>query len=374
MNSFLKSQVRPEILQMNAYQSARSLVSQAEPSYTYLDANELPDSEERIWNRYPDSQPVDLISRFSEIYNVPKSSIIVSRGSDEAIDLLIRAFCKSGEDTILTFPPTYGMYQVSAEIQGTRIAKISLKENGGTWALDFAAIEKLVKKETNKLKLIFLCNPNNPTGHLTAKSDVVKLLELAGNSIIVVDEAYIEFQNDRSVVDLLRKYDRLVVLRTLSKAWGLAGLRVGAALANHDIVQILKKILAPYPIPQPVIEVALRNLDRNRWASLAAETSAILIRQKKFGGFLRTLSLVEEVYPSTCNFILFKSRWAHEIVVRARAAGIIIRLRSRDQELGDSVRCTIGSEDEVRRLKEFFQQMDFSFRKEQLQNEKIFIR
>ena len=262
---------RPEIRAMQAYSSARMEGGSGE---IFLNANEsswAPTGDDGMGcNRYPEPQPTALVDALAALYGVRREQVLVARGSDEAIDLLVRAFCRAGGDAILIQPPTFGMYAVCARVQDAQIIEVSLASD---FRLDVDAVLAAV---TSAVKLVFICTPNNPTGQLIARADIERLLlALAGRALLVVDEAYIEFADSASVVDLLDRHDHLAVLRTLSKAWALAGARVGSLLAHPEVIALLRRIMAPYPLPLPCVEAALMVLSGWGQANARARVATI---------------------------------------------------------------------------------------------------
>lgn len=246
---------RANVRALTPYMSARRLGGNGD---VWLNANEYPLATEyqltaQTFNRYPECQPQWVIDRYAAYAGLEAEQVLVSRGADEGIELLIRAFCEPGQDAILFCPPTYGMYAVSAETFGVELRKVQTKAD---WQLDLPAI----KDSLDRVKLIYICSPNNPTGNLVNPADIREVLELAqGRAIVAVDEAYIEFCPQASVSSWLKDYPNLVILRTLSKAFALAGLRCGFTLANSDIIQLLLKVIAPYPLSTPVAELQHRH-------------------------------------------------------------------------------------------------------------------
>ena len=240
---------RPEIRTLQPYSSARM---EAEGRQIMLNANEsawAPMGDAGLGcNRYPDPQPETLLQALASLYGVRREQLFVGRGSDEAIDLLVRAFCRAGEDAILIQPPTFGMYAVCARIQNATVIEIPLTD-------DFNVdIESLLAAITPATKLVFLCTPNNPSGKSVSRSDMEFLANaLVGKALLVIDEAYIEFSDQASAVDLINTYDHVAVLRTLSKAWALAGARIGSLLANPDVITLIRRIMPPYPLPLPCV-------------------------------------------------------------------------------------------------------------------------
>lgn len=366
----LLKNLRPQVQQLKAYESARSLVASQSKKLIYLDANEFSANENLKWNRYPEPQPQKMLDRLGELYEVNDGQILVSRGSDEAIDLIIRALCRADLDSVLYFPPTYGMYKVSTQIQGARCLEIDLLFKNQTWQLDWVKIQKAIKSEKENLKIIFLCQPNNPTGHALKWQDVQRLLQMASDTFIVVDEAYIEFSKTNSCVQFLKKYPNLIILRTLSKAWSLAALRVGAILADPKLIQYLNKIRAPYPVPQPIINEVLQQLKNQNYVKMIDRLKKTLRLKADFAKEMSKLSFVEKVFRSQTNFLLIKFRSSSFVMVESKKAGFVLRDRSQDPGLKNCVRITIGNTLEMKRLITFFKELD-SLLKRKVLHEKI---
>ncbi len=247
---------RQQIQALTPYLSARRIGGSGD---VWLNANESPFNNEyktdfaRL-NRYSDCQPKAMIQAYANYAGVQPEQVLTSRGADEGIELLIRAFCEPNQDVILFCPPTYGMYAISAETFGVERKKVPLTTD---WQLDLPSIEA----NLDRVKLVFVCSPNNPTGNLVKRADIIKLLEMTQDrAIVVMDEAYIDFCPEASTVDLLAQYPNLAILRTLSKAFALAGLRCGFTLANAELINVLLKVIAPYPVPVPVAEIAVQAL------------------------------------------------------------------------------------------------------------------
>lgn len=331
MQNNILSLARDAIIKMAAYRSARS---EMQTGNIWLDANENPNAD-TIYNRYPEPQPAQLLSLLAKMYKVQEEELLMTRGSDEGIDLLTRLFCEANRDNILICPPTYGMYQISATIQGAGITKVPLLKEKN-FALDVPGI---LKASQPNIKLVFLCSPNNPTGNLLATEDILALCKaLAGKAVIVVDEAYIEFANAESLSQYIQQYDNLVVLRTLSKAYGMAGLRLGVTIANPALINLLKKIIAPYPIAQPVAELVYERLN-----SMQQDLDAILTEREKLITFLKSLSYVTQVWQSEANFILFAANNAKDIFKQCLNEGIVLRDRSREYGLENCIRVSVGT-------------------------------
>lgn len=332
------SLVRAEILALTPYSSARK---EASGGKVWLDANENPSTPHagapRL-NRYPEPQPAEVVARLASLYGVKPDRILVTRGSDEGIDLLLRAFCRAGQDSILTTPPTYGMYSVAAAIQGARVLSVPLVREKD-FAVDPDAVIRAITPET---KLVFLCSPNNPTGQLLDRDAVLKVVTaLATRAVVVVDEAYAEFSTEPSLVQELDANPNLVVLRTLSKAYGLAGARVGVTLASPQLIGVLQKIIAPYPIPAPVVRAALDALTPAGISAARQSALDLVGERRRLTAALVKLPHVRKIWPSDANFLLVEVTDSARVMNIARAAGLVIRDRSKD--VPNTVRITIGT-------------------------------
>lgn len=333
MQNELLALARPEIVAMSAFSSARS---EAVKGDIWLDANEIP-CNDGLYNRYPEPQPYSLVSYLATLYGLKSDQVIVTRGSDEGIDLLIRLFCRAGQDQIMICPPTYGMYKVAAIIQGAAIVEVPLLKEQ-----DFALnVERISEVWQPSIKLIFLCSPNNPTGNLLAISDILLLCKKFNNtSIIVVDEAYVEFAGNNSLIKYLNDFPNLIVLRTLSKAYGLAGIRCGVTIANPAIIQLLKKIIAPYPIPKPIVTIASKQLSLN---VIDDQIKIILQEKAKLFSFISNLPFVKKIWKSDTNFLLFEVINSKMVMKFCLDNGIVLRDRGNDYNLNNCIRVTIGS-------------------------------
>lgn len=338
--SWVRELARPDIVSLKGYDHAAW-----EPGLTRLHANELPwrgacDESIAGLNRYPEPQPRALVAGLAKLYGVPGDSVLVARGSDDAIDLLVRAFCRAGSDAVLVCPPTFGMYSVAAGIQGARVVSVPLKPAEG-FALDATAV---LEACTPDVRIVFLCSPNNPTGNLLDPAGVPALVRaLAGRALVVVDEAYVEFSDAESFAPLVRKLPQLVVLRTLSKAHGLAGARCGTLIADPELIALLRKVIPPYAISQLTQEAVLRVLAapelaaaRERIAQLRAERARLLIALGCVPGITR-------VWPSAANFILAQFADAGTAFARAYGAGLLVRDARGFPGLADALRISIGS-------------------------------
>jgi len=329
--------LRNNVKKLIPYSSARSEFEG--DAQIFLDANEnsLGSVLNRNFHRYPDPLQKQLKKKLGTIKDIHAENIFVGNGSDEAIDLLIRAFCNPGIDNILMFPPTYGMYEVAAEINDVAINKVLLTDD---YQLDVDAIKDGIDKNT---KIIFVCSPNNPTGNLLDTKSIEWLLKHF-NGIIVVDEAYIDFAGTESWIKKLDQYPNIVVLQTLSKAWGLAGLRIGFAFASKEIIQVLNKIKPPYNISEATQQMALQAL---QYEKEAKEKTCVLIRQKeRLMEELKMFGFIKKISPSDANFILVKVDDATGLYKYLLAKNIVVRNRSSQPLCENSLRITVGTPEE----------------------------
>lgn len=346
MNRILEL-ARPDILSLQAYQHAAW-----EPSLERMHANEMPwraasDATVAGLNRYPEPQPAELIEHLAMLYGVTPDNVLAGRGSDEGIDLLVRAFCRTEKDSVLICPPTFGMYKVSARIQGAGVVEVPLLRERG-FTLDTAAV---LAAWHEGIKLLFLCTPNNPTGNLLERSAIELLCDrLSGKAIIVVDEAYIEFARAESLVYRLNRYTNLVVLRTLSKAYALAGARCGALIAHADIVSLLARVITPYALPAQTIEAVLSLTDSSHRIESARRIDLILSERARLGEHLARLPLIRRVWPSDSNFLLVDCTDAERVFRAATSVGLIIRDVRSQPGLGSSLRISVGRPEQNDRL------------------------
>lgn len=345
----ITERARKTIQDMAAYSSARSLYKTSD-GFVFLDANECsyePYIGGRGLSRYPSQQPDELIGALCRLYDVSSRNLIATRGADEAIDLLIRAFCEPGQDNIVICPPTFPMYAQAAAIQGAVLREVPLRVES-CFALDLPAIRSALDENT---KIVFLCSPNNPTGTLVPISDIKELCHVcADRSLVVVDETYIEYAGSESCTSLIEKFPNLVVLRTLSKAYAAAGLRCGVAIAGADVIALVRKVLAPYPLPQSVIREVLQILERGNIARLDAKRTETLSRKENVIRRLEALEVVESVFPSRANFLLVKVKDAKDFVQKCLSRKVIVRDQSHQKFLENCIRISIGSEDDMERL------------------------
>jgi histidinol-phosphate aminotransferase len=329
--------LRENIKKLVPYSSARDEF-QGEAS-VYLDANEnaFGSPLEQQYNRYPDPMQYAVKKRLMEIKGVPVKNIFLGNGSDEAIDILFRSFCEPGVDNVIIVPPTYGMYQVSANINDVEARKVNLTAD---YQLNMEGIAEAIDGHT---KMIFICSPNNPTGNSINRVDVETLLSNF-SGLVIVDEAYINFSRQKTFIQELTEYANLVVLQTLSKAWGLAGLRLGMAFASEEIVEVMNKVKPPYNIneaTQQLVLQALQNVDQvNQWIKQT------LVERDKLVLALKDLAFVLDIYPSDANFILVKTTDAKGIYNHLVGLGIIVRDRSKVELCEGCLRITVGTPDE----------------------------
>ncbi len=298
----------------------------------YLDANENPFDTDL--NRYPDPYQKLLKERIAEIQNIPVENIFLGNGSDEAIDLIVRAFCSPGIDKIMIHPPTYGMYQVAAQTNDNEVVKVNLTP-------DFQLnVDEILSHKDETLKVFYICSPNNPTGNTFAEKDIERILNKL-NAIVVIDEAYINFSDKESWTKRLNEFPNLVVMQTLSKAWGLAGIRLGMAFASKRIIEVLTKIKLPYNLNVLTQQTALKCL--NNFDQYNQNLEIIKRERKKLIGGLEKLAIVQKVYPSDGNYLLCKFKNADETYNFLMNKGVIVRNRSNQLHCENCLRITVGT-------------------------------
>jgi histidinol-phosphate aminotransferase len=350
--SWVKELARPDIVALKAYEHAAW-----EPSLERLHANELPwrpygDESIAGLNRYPEPQPRALVEGLATLYGAAPQSVLVGRGSDEAIDLLTRCFCRAGRDAVLVCPPTFGMYAVSARIQGAEVVTVPLRA-----AADFAIDERAVLERcTPDVKIVFFCSPNNPTGNLLDEQAILRIAgKLAGRAVVVVDEAYIEFTDAPSLARHLPKLPHLAILRTLSKAHGLAGARCGTLIADPELIALLRKVMPPYAIPQLTMEAVLKQLEPAQLTESRAQVTVIRAERERLMIALPDLSRVVRVWPSAANFILAQFADAGAALELARDTHLLVRDARGYPGLGQALRITVGTPTQNNRLLEAWQ-------------------
>ena len=350
--SWVRELARPEIVALKPYEHASW-----EPSLERMHANELPwrtSADESVagLNRYPEPQPHSLVEGLAKLYEVAPESVLVGRGSDEAIDLLTRAFCRAGRDAVLICPPTFGMYSVCARIQGAEVISVPLRADAD-FALDESAI---LDRCTPEVKLVFLCSPNNPTGNLLDEQAILRIAtKVAGRAVVVVDEAYIEFSGGPSLARHLPKFPHLAILRTLSKAYGLAGARCGALVADPEVIALLRKVIPPYAITQLTLEAVLKQLEPANQNESRANVSLLRSERARLLAALPKLQRVTRVWPSAANFILAQFNDAGVALQLARDTHLLIRDARGYPGLGQALRISVGSPQQNDRLLEAWQ-------------------
>ena len=338
--SWLSELARPDIRELKAYQHASW-----EPGLVRLHANELPwraplDDSEAGLNRYPEPHPHELAARLAALYGVGSEWLLPGRGSDEAIDLLTRAYCRAGQDAVLITPPTFGMYGVAARIQGASVLEVPLRREHG-FALEVPAV---LAATTPQVKLVYLCSPNNPTGNLLDRAAILRLAaELTGRALLIVDEAYVEFAGTPSLASELHRYPALVVLRTLSKAYALAGARCGALLAQPEVIALLRKVIQPYAVTQLSIEAVFRTLQAGPLALATQRVAELMAERARLASALAALRGTLRVWPSAANFLLIDFAEPAVALQRARAAGLLLRDVRAHPALSSALRISIGS-------------------------------
>ena len=324
--------VRKNVLDMNSYSSARDEFENKKENLVFLDANESPFQNDI--NRYPDNKHIDLKQRLLELNQLSNGQIVLGNGTDEILDLIIRVFCDPGYDKIITIPPTYGMYDVIAKTNNVENIKVPLKSN---FTLN---LEELKKSFSEKTKLLFLCSPNNPTGNSFSRKDLIDLIE-SFNGVVVIDEAYINFSSNSSLVSLINKYNNLIVTQTMSKAFGMAGIRLGMGFSNNKIVNYINKIKPPYNINLLTEKRALKEL--KNIDTIKTNIKIILEERNKLIDSLNELSFIIKVYPSDSNFILIKVDDADLRYKQLIEKGIVLRNRSKELLCDNCLRITIGT-------------------------------
>lgn len=331
----LNELVRPNIAQLTPYSSARDEFSGE--AKVFLDANEnsLGSPLSKWYNRYPDPHQIAIKNKLASIKGIDAAHIFLGNGSDECIDLLYRCFCIPSKDNVIICPPTYGMYEVSANINDIALKKIPLLPS---YQLNLIEIEQAIDEHT---KLIWICSPNNPTGNSINRLDIETILNNF-KGIVVIDEAYINFSKQKSFVQELTEYPNLVVLQTFSKAWGLAGLRLGMAFASTSIIEVLNKVKPPYNINQSTQELVLKALEE---VGQVNDMIRLLVEMRNaLAEVFNSMPTVEQVYPSDANFLLVKIKDARKVYEFLLTKGIVLRDRSNVQLCNQCLRITVGSE------------------------------
>lgn len=345
---------RPEIQKLVPYEAANYA-----DGLVRLNANETPwpapgSPAEADLNHYPPEKPDELRAALAGYYGVEPEQTLVTRGSSEAIDLLIRCFCTAGQDSIVVCPPTFGMYRVYADVQGAGVHEIPLQADNG-YALD---ADNIVRNWPNDAKVLFICSPNNPTGNRFATDEIDLIARLlSGRALIVVDAAYTEFGTDDPTHQLLnsKEFNNVVVLRTLSKAFGLAGARCGALLGPSELVRMVGCVMPPYAIAKPVIENVLRCLTPDAQAEISARVELLRNERERVAAALEAMPAVEEVYPSEANFLLVRVTDSKRFSELAMQGGVLVR--NFGWQVPNCLRITIGDEAQNNQLIESLQDL-----------------
>lgn len=347
--------VREDLRAFAGYKSART---DKVDGHIWLNANESQRANRADagggLRRYPQPQPEALRARLAELYGVRAEQLLIGRGSDEAIDLLVRALCVAGRDAIAIAPPVFGMYAVCARLQNARILEVPLRdpvEDGAMWSPDLDALRRCVLDDG--ARIVFLCSPGNPTGERLPLADIAAFADaLRGHALVVVDEAYIEFAGDDdggdapSATSLLAGRDNIAVLRTLSKLHALAGARIGCVIADAALIDVLRRCQAPYPVPTPCAELALRALAPDALADAQLRVREVRAERARLHAALREVPGVRRVYPGAGNFLLARFDDAETAYRRLLAAGVVVRDMRAAPQLADALRISIGTPEE----------------------------
>ena len=334
---------RPEIVAIKPYSHAAWL-----PTLTRLHANEAPwrpagDQTDAGLNRYPEPQPAALVSRLADVFGIEPRQLLVTRGSDEAIDLLSRIFLRAGQDAILQHTPTFGMYQVAARIQGAGVIDVAL-QRARQWQLDPDA---LLAAWSPTVKLVYLCSPNNPTANRFSEDALHAVCgALSGKAVIVIDEAYIEWSGAASFARFLDRYETLAIVRTLSKAHALAGARCGALIGRPDLIQLAAQIIPPYAIAQSTVEASLRALQPSEVAASRVRIGQLLTERARLAQALAQIPGIQTVWRSDTNFLMIDCTDPQRILDKAIAGGFIVRDLRGNPALPTSLRVTVSTRDQ----------------------------
>ncbi len=335
--------VREDLRDFAGYRSARS---ERVSGTVWLDANESAwrsgADEDGSLRRYPEPQPEALTQALSDLYGCERRQLLVGRGSDEPIDLLVRAFCAASRDAVLVTPPVFGMYAVCARLQGARLVEVPLVDGAGDFRADLDAVAEAAL--SSSARLVFLCSPGNPAGGMLAAAAVLALAhELAGRALVVVDEAYVEFADAPSLVPSITDQPNLAVLRTLSKAHALAAARIGCVIADPDVIAVLRRCQAPYPVPAPSAQRALRALATDSLRQTRERTERTREERERMRVAIAELPGVRRVYPSQTNFLLVRLDEPAVGFERLLDAGVVVRDMRAMPQLGDALRISLGT-------------------------------
>jgi histidinol-phosphate aminotransferase len=339
---------RPEILTLQPYVHAVW-----DPAFERMHANENPwraagDTTQSGLNTYPESPAQALHARLAELYNVNIAQVLAGRGSDEGIDLLIRSFCRAGQDSIVICPPTFGFYKVAADVQGATTIEVPLIRSSNGFALDY---DKVLATCTDNVKLVFLCSPGNPPGSALDTEAMLSLCQaLNGRTLVVVDEAYIEFAQRPSFTSWLAQNPNLVVLRTLSKAYSLAGARCGTMIADDEIISLLARVIPPYAIPSSTVEMVLAATAAEHRPMIQQRIELLISERERMRAQLQQSPLVRQVFPSDANFLLVECIAADAVFAAAKSVGLIVRYQTSQPQCADCLRISVGTPEQNTRL------------------------
>jgi histidinol-phosphate aminotransferase len=340
---------RPDIRALSPYAHASWA-----PQLTRLHANELP------WpntpgggapqNRYPEPQPAELLHALAQYFGVTPQQVLATHGSDEAIDLITRVFCTAGQDAVVITPPTFGMFAVAAQVQGAAVMEVPLCADQD-FALDTASV-KIAINSSDKVKIVWLCSPNNPSGSHLAEDSIVQVVATAHDrALVVIDEAYAEFSTRPSLIRLLAQNPQVAILRTLSKAHGLAGARIGAVLAHPQVISLLRKIILPYTLSRHSIECAVAALAPTAVEETRSRVCELITTREQLANDLKASPVIERVWPSDANFLLLRCRPESRLFERWIEAGLLVRDFRRAPGLENCLRVTVGTAEQNQRLR-----------------------
>jgi histidinol-phosphate aminotransferase len=338
---------RNSIISMQAYSSARDEFQDNSEKMIFLDANENPYGDGL--NRYPDPQQKKLKEEFAKLKSIPEKNIMFGNGSDELLDLVFRGFCEPNQDSVITLPPTYGMYGVLANLNGIKNKEVKLN------AFYEPRINEILNAIDATTKIIFLCSPNNPTGNSFSEEGILEIVKNF-NGLVVIDEAYIDFSAKKSWLLKIKEYPNLVIIQTLSKAYALAGIRLGILYADEKVISILSKIKPPYNVNELTQRTALKFISNPR--KLKNEVKHIIVNRKILENGLKKISFVKEIFPSDANFILIRVDNAKKRYDQLLENGIVIRNRSNQQLCENCLRITVGTADENNKIVQILKKYD----------------
>jgi histidinol-phosphate aminotransferase len=338
---------RNSVMSMQAYSSARDEFKNSNDKMIFLDANENPYGDGL--NRYPDPKQQRLKGEFAKLKSIPEKNIMFGNGSDELLDLLFRGFCEPNQDSVITLPPTYGMYGVLANLNAIKNKEVKLD---AFFEPKVSAITDAIDTTT---KIIFLCSPNNPTGNSFSEGSILEILNKF-NGLVVIDEAYIDFSSKKSWLLKIREYPNVVVIQTLSKAYALAGIRLGILYADEKVISILNKIKPPYNVNELTQRTALRFISNPR--KVKNEVKHIVVNRKMLENELKKISFVKEIFPSDANFLLIRVDNAKKRYDQLLENGIVIRNRSSQLLCENCLRITVGTADENNKMVQILKKYD----------------